>query len=139
MESIFSDLSPLQREQAIEDNAYTKEEVQHKRYYSDDELDEFRAYYCGLLIDVELVESELSELSLPLKERIKKIKADAKEHFDKVRKKYEVVEINAYGMDDQDRGVMNYYDIQGNFLHSRKLTPDERQYKLRAYRTGTDE
>jgi hypothetical protein len=129
---LYADLSPLQREQAIEDNAYVKEEIQQKRFFTDAEMDEFRAYYCGLIEECEQVEEQLSELAHPLKEQMKKIKADAKVQFDKIRKKYEVVEITAFGFDNQEENTMDFYDVQGNFLHSRRLTPQERQFKIKA-------
>lgn len=43
---------------------------------------------------------------------------------------YETSDETVYLMDDQDAGKMHYYDAEGKYLHSRKLSPAEKQTKI---------
>lgn len=122
----------LKRGHLIEAGAYTKEQTILRRPYSPGELQQFKDEYCLLMEHFSDAEEELKELSQPLKEKMKAIKAQAKEFMQKLKKKYEPIDAHVFGFDDQDQGIMNFYDINGEFISSRKLTPDERQFKLKA-------
>lgn len=120
------------KSEMIEAGAYHKEKTTLKRPYSPGELTQFKDDYCLLMEHFSDAEEKLKELSAPLKEKMKALKAEAREFMKKLKLKHEPVEAEIYGFDDQENGVMNYYDINGEFISSRRLNSNERQYKLRA-------
>jgi len=133
MKTIFQNEQDLNKKaELIEANAYCREKTIVKRPYSPGELQMFKDDYCALMEAFTGVEDELKELSSPLKERMKDLKAQAKIFMEKLKSKCEKTEGEIFGFDNQEDGTMDYYDIHGEYISSRRLFPNERQIKLRA-------
>lgn len=133
MKKLFEkEKDPNQRAQLIESNAYCTEKTIVRRPYSPNELQQFKDDYCLLMEGFTSVEEELKELSQPLKERMKDFKSQAKTFMDKLKSKCEKTEGMIYGFDNQEDGTMDFYDIHGEYISSRRLFPNEKQTKLKA-------
>ena len=131
MKRIFeNEMDENKRSELIENNAYTTEKTVVKRPYSPGELQLFKDDYCQLMESFTTAEDELKELSEPLKEKMKSLKASAKEFMVKLKNKYESTETTIYGFDNQADRTMDFFDITGEYINSRRLFPSERQLKV---------
>lgn len=119
------------RSALIEANAFLTDKTVLKRPYSPEELRIFKDDYCALMESFTSKEDELKELSTPLKEQMKELKSQAKDFMEKIKSKCEKTEATIYGFDNQTDGTMDYYDINGEYVSSRRLMPTERQLKFK--------
>ncbi|KKQ95365.1 MAG: hypothetical protein UT21_C0006G0037 [Candidatus Woesebacteria bacterium GW2011_GWA1_39_11b] len=137
MKQIFeNEKDANKRADMIEANACVKTKTELKRHYSPNEMAIIMQEFCHVVELIESKEEEMKDLITPIKEEIKKLKKESRVGIDKIRRKYEVVEADIYGFDDQETGVMEFFDINGNFISSRRLVPEERQLRLKAVGEG---
>src|SRR3990167_499592 len=129
---LFENEPENKRAELIEAGAYCTDKTILKRPYSPGELQIFKDDYCRIMESFSNAEDELAELSMPLKEKMKALKSQAKEFMQKLKSKCEKTEATIYGFDNQEDRTMDYYDIAGEYVSSRRLLPNERQIKLRA-------
>ena len=122
----YQNLSPEQ----IRAHAVRTETASYRRHLSEEEITDLRADLSGLAIAIRREQSDLKEIAAGYQSRIKELKKDLNRKMDAVEHAYETLTGELTLVDDQDGGMMYYYNEEGVLVDSRRLRNDERQMRL---------
>lgn len=130
-DKMFQELTPNDRLDALRNNSYKEDKEIVKRIFSPDEMRNLKEDIASKSVAIDGKETELKEVSAPIKEEIKTLKGDNKQLIKMARKGYSEGEETVFYFDDQDNNRMYVYDADGTLLYDRKLSPSERQTTIR--------
>jgi hypothetical protein len=97
---------------------------------TEDEKADIRAMMSDRLMEIRRTESEYAEIKASYSGRIKAMKKAVDVQLDRLSLGYEEITGDTYKVDDQDTGMMLYYDEEGKLVDSRRLLSSERQTRL---------
>jgi hypothetical protein len=124
-EAFFKSLSQNERLTALRENAdlnYSKNVI---RPFSDEELTEMKHTLSEVDIQMNDAEIEKKELTKEVNDRIKVFKDKRVYLLKSLKDKYLEQLETVFDIADQENGVMDTFDCEGNLLSTRKLTPKE--------------
>lgn len=133
---LFSELNPEERFKALQEYAQvtTKEKV--RRHYTPEDTDQHREYITNEGIKLMDAKKEFADISSEFRKTIKTYDDQIKDALTCVKRGYSENEETVFGIDDQDRGMMDVYDIKGVLLYSRPLHPEEKQARIAQLKTA---
>ena len=127
---IFDKENPQERIQMLEDNCYSKEEMNFTREYSPEELAKLKDDYSQNMVFLAKKQEDLDAVKKDFKIEMDPIKSEASVRLKGIRSKHEEVNEIVFSFDDQEKGIMEIYDKDGIMIHSRLLTQEERQLTI---------
>ena len=130
MKETLKKLSPDERAEFIKQNSVFTESTKVKRHFTNDEIAEMQKDVAQICIDQENEAIRKKEFMDQFNATAKSLKIRQKEHVKNIRNGFEITEVEVFAFDDQERGVMEYYDITGNLINTRPLLPSERQFRI---------
>ncbi len=107
--------------------AYSTEETSYFKVLTQDELDERRETLTENYIKISDLEAEKKHVTESIKAQQKPMQVQNMELLQTLKTKSEKIDGVLYHVDDQEKGMMNSYDANGDFISSRRLKPNERQ------------
>ncbi|MFC7347272.1 hypothetical protein ACFQO9_11140 [Chryseobacterium zhengzhouense] len=107
--------------------AYSTEETSYFKILTQEELDERRETLTENVIKISDLEFEKKQLTEEIKAKQKPMQVQNLEIMQTLKTKSEKIEGVLYHVDDQEAGMMYSYDVNGDFISSRRLKPNERQ------------
>lgn len=123
----------------LEGIAYDLSEQSYTKNLTEEELAERKDQYSEIGI-------KLSEIATKKKEAMERFKAEekepaiiAKDLLESIKYKSEQNYGKLYLVDDQEEGMMYFFDTFGVCVDARPLTKQERQQKLKSLKTGSNE
>lgn len=130
MKNLFAETPPAEREAMLKEMA-TKSELQSvRRFYGEEEKHQMKDYLStetiGLLEQKDAFKEIKKEFNKVIAEHNKQIVKVAKD----LKQGYSEQSETVYGVADQERDMMDFYDARGEFLNSRRLLPEERQVTM---------
>ena len=142
-EIMCSDLPVEEREQVMRDNCDQIIERSYTRKFDQDEINQRRAEYANVGIQVAELEKELAELRADYKGKIKPLLERMSGILDEIKSGGEWVTTEVFLFKDMESGMAAIYSPDGYLLEKRPLTPGEKQptimSAIRNFRTGTDD
>jgi len=110
---------------AIEDGTYTKP-------LTEDELADFKDQLAERSIQQAIILDELKNIKDEFKERLKPVARDISNALQAI--KFKAVECSGkvYRMADYDDQMIYNVDEDGNIISSRRMRPEERQFRIQA-------
>ena len=139
--NLYQDLPPEERLTKLQALCYTTEKTTILHHYSDEELIAFSKNVANKSTALDKIEREKKEMMAIFDEQIKPLKSEIKGQLDCIIEGSQKVPAEVYLIDDQENGVMETFDAQGNFLGSRRLFPQEKQtlvVRVAPAKTGTN-
>lgn len=130
MKTFMPDLPPDQRRQLLIDNCDHHEETTYMRDLDQDEVNERMGGLSKNLIIISKEDDILDAHKEAHKAATKPLKLANAKLLDEIKNRKTEVEGTLYYIADHDAGVMEVYDENGEFQHSRRLRPDEKQARL---------
>lgn len=117
-----------ERIQFLANNAGKMEPNQiYRRDLTDEEIMEAEKEFTKQSIKLDQKVEEFNLIRDEFKEETKSVKQDLKINIRKVRNGFEEKIGTLYLFDDQETGLMESYDVDGNLISVRKLLPSEKQ------------
>lgn len=107
--------------------AHSTEETSYFKVLTQEELDERRETLTENYIKISDLEAEKKQVTENIKAQQKPMQVENMELLTTLKTKSERIEGVLYHVDDQESGMMNSYDVNGEFISSRRLKPNERQ------------
>lgn len=126
----YQDKTPEERVELLIANCYSTEKQDDKFYFTDDELDQMREALSEHVIKKDDLEAELKHYAAGIRASIKTENTEIKTLLKLVKDKFEIKPIDVYHFDDQETGVMETYNAQGELIGTRRLRPHERQTRI---------
>lgn len=123
-------MTPSERKEFLENNAHTIEEGQYFRRFDDEDIRLNQSEYMEKSIELKRLTDEFEQIKADYKQKIKGLESVRTKLMAEMMQNGEWLDGKQYGFDDQILGKMEYYDIEGNFINSRRLLPNERQLTI---------
>lgn len=136
--NLFQTHDEEERKQLLADNCVRTEHIEVRREFDDEEMKEMENKHTELSIKVhdedvkkKVFIDEYKAITKPLKEEKSILIKNLKDGF--IAENEEV-----YCLDNQDEGVMEFYDVHGQCVMQRALFPHEKQTRI-VPMTGTND
>lgn len=123
----------------LEAVAYGLQESSYTRNLSEDEITNRKDEYSSIAIKLSEIYDQKKEAMDRFKVLEKEPKEIAVELLKTIKFKSEQMFGKLYLVDDQDAGMMYFFDSTGVCVDARPLTKQEKQTKLRTLKAGNDE
>lgn len=129
---LFQDTPINEREAMLEANCLRPEEKLVKKHYAAEEVVEMRKQFLENNIVIKKAGEILSVAKSIFNETVASPVKDNVYLLANVRSGFVEVNQQVYLFDDQEKGMMNTYDATGELIESRRLTPEERQTRIKS-------
>lgn len=136
MKAIYQDLSPEDRLNTIQAMSEGSEEMVYTKNLSREELDEYRENLTDSMVKIDQLESEFKMVKEEHAARIKPLKADNSFLLGIIKRRAIDITEQCYLIPDYDGGMMEYYNANGELVHSRRLKPEERQTSIKSLKSA---
>lgn len=127
---IFQDIPADEREAMLEANSHDTETMPVQKFFTPEDLQDMRTEHVNNNIIIKRANEKLKKAQEEYKAETKKPIDDNTYLLANIRAGYVEVDQQVYLMPDWDNRMMGYYDRFGEFIKSRRMTPDERQTKI---------
>jgi hypothetical protein len=137
---IFQEIKkPEQKAQTIRDNCdEVLSNYSYMRKFSQEELEDFKQELSENSIEIDILETELSEVKKEFKDKLKPKKQEVKIILKALREKVKEVKDEVFVLKDNDFYCI--YNSEGELIESRPLRPAEKQTTIfQTLRTGTND
>lgn len=140
MKTFMPELPVQQRKQLLIDNCDHHEETNYMRDLDQDEINERMSSLSKNLIAISKQDDILDEHKEVHKGVTKPLKLSNAKLLEEIKNRKTEVEGTLYYIADHENGVMEVYNENGEFQHSRRLRPEEKQARLfQVGKTGSAE
>ncbi len=130
MEKLYQDTPDNEREAMLEANCVRPEEKMVKRHFTHTEITDQRKQFLDNCVIIRRAVEKLNIAKDIFKQETSGVSNENEYLLNNIRSGFVEMKQQVYLFDDQEKGVMNYYDSRGEFLESRRLTPEERQTRI---------
>lgn len=127
---ILQNLSKKDRVDNLQTMAHSVEETTYYRQLTPSELEVRQEKFIANTMKINDLETKKKSFVATTTSEQKPLKIESVELLQTLQTKSEKVEGVLYHIDDQDEGMMNSYDEDGNLVSSRRLRPDEKQSSI---------
>lgn len=128
-------LSPEDRKSVLESEAISIEDGKYEKPLTPDEILYYKDELAQSSINQAVILDEFAEIKEEYKERLKPIKEKISESIQAIKYKSVQREGRLYKLADFDDQMIHKVDELGNVIHSRKMLPEERQFRIQALKT----
>lgn len=132
----LKNLTSEDRKSLLESEAIAIEEGKYEKPLTADELAYFKDELAQNSINQAVILDELKEIKDSYKERLKPIVEKISEAITAVKYKSVTKEGRLYKLADFDDQMIHKVDELGNVIHSRKMLPEERQFRIQALKSS---
>lgn len=130
MKTFMPELPPQQRKQLLIDNCDHHEETSYMKDLDQDEINDRMGNLSKNLIAISKQDDILDEHKEAHKSVTKPLKLTNAKLLDEIKNRKTEVDGTLFYIADHENGIMEVYDENGEFQHSRRLRPEEKQAKL---------
>lgn len=130
MKKIRPEMNPDQRRVFLETNCYVKESKEYNRDLSEEEIETERHFYAENGLALENIENEFKTVKDEFARKIKEQETLMSERLTRIRTRQIKIYGTLYGVRNLETQKMEYYDVYGDMISSRPLTPDEQDGHL---------
>lgn len=135
---IYQDLDIQERVKMLLNMSTKRQQETYNRSLSEQEIDAEKDRYAKDAIELARQEDELKTMVDNRKSAIKSLQTLMVERLEKIKTGQMEIHGMIYGIPNQAKGRMNFYDKYGELVSSRSLTADERQGRLFIGNEGED-
>ena len=131
MENLFQEHAPEVRKQLLEDNCYEiKEDEFYTRPLTEEEIEGHKTELFEVALESREKTDELAEVRKEYKKKLKDLGTRQSQLVRDLEFKQTTEKGTIFLFDDQQSGMMNTYNSQGQFISARPLAPGERQTSI---------
>lgn len=127
----YADTPEVEREDMLQANCDYSEEMPIKKHFTPDEITEQRKQFLDNAVILRRAAEVLRAAQDVYKDAIKEPTKDNAYLLQNIRAGFVEVNQQVYLFANHEEGFMEYYDRFGEKLQSRRLTPEERQTKIK--------
>lgn len=114
----------------IQAHAVRTETQTWRRFLDDEELRDIHADIADRSVKLLQEQRAVKELQAMQNRTLKQMRADLNDQVDRLRDGFEELTGDVYLVDDQEAGLMHFYDESGTHVGQRRLMASERQQRL---------
>lgn len=128
-------LTPEDRKSVLESEAISIEDGKYEKPLTPDEILYYKDELAVHSINQAVIMDEFAEIKKDFKDRLEPIKEKISESIQAIKYKSVQREGRLYKLADFDDQMIHKVDELGNVIHSRKMLPEERQFRIQALKT----
>lgn len=132
----LKNLTNEDRKSVLESEAIAVEEGKYEKPLTPDELLFYKDELAVHSINQAVIMDEFAEIKKDFKDRLEPIKEKISESIQAIKYKSIQKEGRLYKLADFDDQMIHKVDELGNIIHSRKMLPEERQFRIQALKTA---
>lgn len=137
---IFKDMSKAERLEMLSANAEKSELFTYHKSLNEDEMSAVMRDIVRNNIELARLQEEREAFNEDFKFRKKPIDLELKVNLQIAHTNTREVEEKVYLLANQESGIMEYYNAEGNCVYERPLLQEERQFRIAGRgRTGTED
>jgi hypothetical protein len=125
-------LSEQDRKAVLESEALAVEEGKYQKPLTNDEVLYYKDILAENSINQAVILDEFQQVKDTYKERLKPIKEVISESLEAIKTRSIEKEGRLYKLADFEDQMIHKVDESGNVIHSRKMLPEERQFRIAA-------
>lgn len=129
-------LTAEDRKSVLESEAIAIEEGKYEKPLTPDEMLYYKDELAVHSIKQAVIMDEFAEIKKDFKDRLEPIKEKISESIQAIKYKSIQKEGRLYKLADFDDQMIHKVDELGNIIHSRKMLPEERQFRIQALKTA---
>jgi hypothetical protein len=118
------------RIQILKDNAERIENISYLKQLNDEDLALLKTELAVDSIQLAKLDEAKKEFLVDHKAKVKPLKQQLAIALHKIRTKCEEQEAEAFLVANQEEGIMEYFSAEGELIHSRELTQEEKQLRI---------
>lgn len=122
-------------QEEIQDNlesiCYEVVEEEYTKNLTESELNERKTELAEVSIKIAALEAEKKDLMDLMKQKMKQPKQEKEEVLDVIKFRSERRTGKLYKIDDQEAGIMYFFEASGQCVNARPMTPNEKQTKIK--------
>lgn len=122
--------TPEQIRQILTDNCEGTDEMTYTKQLTEDELNVHRENYVAANLGIATANDELKTVKERHKLIVKPLKKESAELLRTLKSRHEEVEGKVYLLADHKAGIMEYVNLEGLVVHTRRLKPEEKQGRM---------
>lgn len=127
----FEEMDPKEIKDNLEALAYEVVEEDYTKNLTEEELREKKNFLAEVSIKLAALEAEKKEVMDEFKLKMKVPKSEKDEVLDVIKHRSERRYGKLYKIDDQDTGMMYFFEASGQCVNARPLTQNEKQTKIK--------
>lgn len=131
MEKLYENIPVEEREEMLLAMSYRTEEKMVQKHFTPEEILDYRKQFTENWVAVNKAKVILKQAQDKYTESTKDLTKENTYLINNIQTGFVELNQQVYLFDDQENGVMKYYDSRGEFLESRRLTPEERQTRIK--------
>lgn len=128
----LKDLSEEERQGVLQGEALTIEEHGYMKPLTNEEISLKKDDLANAAILKAIIEDELAEIKASYKDKIEPLRETISEAIDAIKNKAVEVHGKVYKLADFDNQMIHVVDPFGNVLSSRRMLPEERQFRIQS-------
>lgn len=114
----------------LKNHSYLVQEGQYFRPFDSEDKQRTNEDFTLKSIEIQRIEDEFAAIKEEFKAKLKALNTSRHDMMTSLMQNGEWLDGAQYGFDDQVAGTMTFYDERGQFINSRRLTPNERQLTI---------
>lgn len=126
----LKELSEQDRQSVLQGEALSIEEQAYMKPLTPEELSIKKDDLASAAILKAVIEDELAEVKKSYKDKIEPLRQQVSECIDAIKNKAVEIKGNVYKLADYDNQMIHIVDPLGNVLSSRRMLPEERQFRI---------
>jgi hypothetical protein len=130
-QQLFPEKSHAERLEIMRETCRSAEYMQVKIQFTQEDLDEMKSRLSEICIEKDAIEDALREQSKEYRLKIKELVKIVKVLLENLKNKYEYQNQQVFLYDDQEEGLMHTYNVNGELIATRNLTPSEKQTRIK--------
>lgn len=135
----FEDMPTREVQDNLESVAYAMQETSYTKNLTEVEILDRKDEYSAVGIELSDLAKQKKEMVDRFKLLEKEPKAQASLLLESIKFKSEQCYGKLFLIDDQEKGMMYFFDVNGVCVDARSLTKQEKQTKIKTLKTGTNE
>lgn len=126
----LKDLAEDDRKLVLESESISIEELGYTKRLSEEELQIKREDLANAAIKKAMIEDEFAEIKAQFKDRLEPVNIVLKESIEAVKNRSVSIMGKVYKLADYDNQMIHVVDPFGNVISSRRMLPEERQFRI---------
>lgn len=126
----LKDLAEDDRKLVLESEALSVEELGYTKRLSEEELQIKREDLANAAIKKAMIEDEFAEIKAQFKDRLEPVNITLKESIEAVKNRSVSIMGKVYKLADYENQMIHVVDPVGNVISSRRMLPEERQFRI---------
>lgn len=127
----FERMTQEEVEDNLESICYEVVEEEYTKNLTESELNDRKTLLAEVSIKIAALEAEKKELMDEIKLKMKLPKKEKEDVLDVIKFRSERRYGKLYKIDDQESGIMYFFEASGQLVNARPLTPSEKQTKIK--------